>query len=70
MRKTVGKKPEMKFEKQPVPKEELQREFDYALAQQVIKAMLENGLITEEEFVKITRLNRRSFRPALAGIMS
>ena len=70
MRKTVGKKPEMKFEKQPIPQEELQREFDYALAQQVVKAMLESGLITEEECVKITRLNRRSFRPALAGIMS
>ena len=35
MKKTVGKKPEMKFEKQPVLQEELQREFDYALAYSV-----------------------------------
>ncbi|GED68028.1 hypothetical protein BRE01_17300 [Brevibacillus reuszeri] len=49
--------------------EQLQREYDYLLAQQIVKSMLSNGLITEDEWNKITALNRKKFSPALAQIM-
>lgn len=55
--------------KKPVTQEQLQREVDYARAQQILKAMLHNGLISLLEFNKITLLNRQSFSPALAQIM-
>lgn len=62
-------KPEIKFEKKPVSQEQLQREYDYFLAQQILESMLRNALITMDEFNKITSLNRQSFSPALAQIM-
>ena len=49
--------------------EQLQREYDYILAQKLLKSMLENGLITEDEFHKITELNRKTFSPSLAELM-
>lgn len=49
--------------------EELQREFDYYRAEKLLNQMLENGLITEEEFKKIMLLNRETFSPMLAQIM-
>lgn len=56
-------------EKRHVPQEQLQREVDYARAQQILKSMLEKGLISLSEFNKITTLNRKSFSPLLAEIM-
>nr|WP_312059947.1 SHOCT domain-containing protein [Anaerotignum sp.] len=50
--------------------EQLQREYDYILAQKLLKSMLENGLITEDEFHKITLLNRKTFSPSLAELMA
>ena len=58
------------FEKKPIPQEQLQHEYDYFLAQQILKSMLKNRLITEDEFNKITALNRSSFSPILAQLMS
>jgi hypothetical protein len=49
--------------------EELQREFDYYRAEKLLNQMLENGLITKEEFKKIMLLNRKTFSPMLAQIM-
>jgi hypothetical protein len=49
--------------------EQLQCEVDYVRAQQILSAMLENGLISLSEFNKITELNRRTFSPLLAEIM-
>lgn len=62
---------------QPIPtvvikkftKEELQREYDYFLAQKKLESMLAEGLITRGEFDQITVLNRRAFSPYLAEIM-
>ena len=48
---------------------ELQKEYNYVLAQQITKRLLAKGLITEAEFNKITAKNRESFSPVLAGIM-
>lgn len=64
-------------ENQPLPShgvkkftdEELQREYSYYLAQKLLTAMLEKGMISVDEFNKITALNRKSFSPLLAGIM-
>lgn len=49
--------------------EELQREYDYILAQKILKSILEKGLISVDEFNKITELNRQTFSPYLARIM-
>lgn len=49
--------------------EEMQREYDYIRAEQMTKKLLDKGLITEEEFDKITALNRKSFSPFLSEIM-
>ena len=46
-----------------------QNEYNYTLAQQIIKSLLVQGLITEAEFNKITAKNRESFSPLLGRIM-
>ncbi len=48
---------------------DLQNEYNYILAEKIVKNMLENNLITIDEFNKITALNRKSFSPFLAEIM-
>ncbi len=57
-------------EKRPVPQEQMQREVDYVRAQQILTAMMNCGLISLSEFNKITALNRKTFSPLLAEIMS
>lgn len=47
----------------------LQHEFDYYIAQKLLKSLLDEGLISEGEFNKITEKNRKSFSPYLAEIM-
>lgn len=69
MTNVTAEKPEIIYEKTPVPQEQLQHEYDYFLAQQILEAMLKYDLITVDEFNKITTLNRQSFSPALAHIM-
>lgn len=69
MRIVSNEKPEINYEKQPVSQEQLQNEYDYLLAQQILESMLKKDLITVDEFNKITLLNRKSFSPALAQIM-
>jgi len=69
MAKVTDGKPEINYEKKPVSPDQLQREYDYFLAQQILESMLKNNLITSDEFNKITALNRQSFSPALAEIM-
>ena len=49
--------------------EELQQEFNYILAQQMLKRMLNNGMISVDEFNKITEKNRQIFSPHLSRIM-
>ena len=50
--------------------EQLQREFNYLMAEKLLKKMQEKGLITEGELQKINALNRQTFSPSLAKIMS
>lgn len=49
--------------------ETLQREYDYYMAQKLLKKLLGVGLISEGEFNKITEKNRQTFSPYLAEIM-
>jgi hypothetical protein len=49
--------------------EQLQHEFDYIRAQQILDELLKKGLISLSEFDDITTRNRESFSPAYAQIM-
>lgn len=49
--------------------EELQQEYDYYMAQKLLKSLLDAGLISAGEFNKITVKNCRTFSPQLAEIM-
>ena len=53
----------------PITEEQMQADFDYYLAQKMLGRMLEKGLITDDEFNKITAVNRKKFSPYLAAIM-
>ncbi|ROR28090.1 hypothetical protein EDD66_10528 [Mobilisporobacter senegalensis] len=53
-----------------ISNEQLQREFDYWRAENILRKMHSKGLISEVEFTKIIALNRRSFSPMYAQIMS
>ena len=62
------------FQNQTVEKKrftdaELQKEFDYYIAQKLLKKLREADLISEGELDKITAKNRQSFSPYLARIM-
>ena len=50
-------------------KEELQQEFNYILSQQMLKKMIDKGMISADEFNKITEKNRQIFSPHLSRIM-
>lgn len=55
-----------------VPKptnEEMQNEYDYFLAEQLTKKLLDKGLITDDEFEKIMVKNRETFSPYISKIM-
>ena len=53
----------------PSLEEQMQNEYNYVLARQITKRLLEAGLITKDEFTKITAKNRESFSPLLVRIM-
>ena len=50
-------------------KEAMQEDFDYMMAQKMTQALLENGLITNDEFDKITAKNKERFFPFMAELM-
>lgn len=52
-----------------VSSEQLQDEFDYIMAQQILKTMLEKSLISLAEFNKVSALNLEKFSPELTSIM-
>ena len=49
--------------------EEVQRDYDYFMAQKAAELLLENKLISLSEFHKLTELNRKTFYPYLAKLM-
>ncbi|WP_084281383.1 SHOCT domain-containing protein [Alkaliphilus transvaalensis] len=60
---------EGKVKLKAISTEQLQREFDYLMAEKLLRKMQEKGLITEGELQKINELNRQTFSPSLAKIM-
>lgn len=48
--------------------EELQNEYNYILAEKFTKKLLEKGLISADEFDKITKKNQEIFSPLFAQI--
>ncbi len=56
-------------EPRKVTKENMQKDFDYEMAQILTKLLLNNGLINEGEFIEIDRLNKKNFTPLYADIM-
>lgn len=52
-----------------ITQEELQCEFDYYRAQQTLETMFMLGMISVDEFHKISALNRKTFSPFLSEIM-
>lgn len=52
-----------------ITEEQLRCDCKYFMAQKMLKAMLDKGLISTDEFNKITEKNRKTFSPYLAEIM-
>ena len=55
-----------------VPKptnEEMQNEYDYLLAEQLTRKLLDKGFITDDEFPRIMARNRRSFSPFISKVI-
>ena len=48
--------------------EELQKEFDFILAERIVRKMAEKGLISDDELHKISEKNRLIFSPYLCEI--
>lgn len=55
--------------KYQITEEQMRKDYYYSLAQKVIKTMLDKGLISDDEFNKITKKIRQTFSPYLAEIM-
>jgi len=49
--------------------EELERDYGFQMAQQMLTAMLAAEIISQNEFNEITYLNRASFQPYLVELM-
>ena len=52
-----------------VDHEEIIRDVNYHQAQKVAQSMLDRGLISLDEFNKLTQINRDTFSPFLVEIM-
>ena len=50
--------------------EQLQNELNYTMSVNIIQKMLDKGLVSTDEYRKIDMLNRESFKPNLASLMS
>ena len=67
--KTTDIASHLKLEPTPITDIQLQRDYDYFRAQEVVKSMLDSGLISLLEFNKLTLLNRQTFSPLYVEIM-
>ena len=52
-----------------IKSDEIQRDFDYYMAQRIAEKLKSEGLISIDEFNKLTALNRRTFLPMNAEIL-
>ena len=52
-----------------ITQEELQCEYDFYIAQKTLETMFMFGMISVDEFHKISAVNRKTFSPFLSEIM-
>lgn len=52
-----------------ITEEQVYKDYDYFMAQKIAKAMLDKGMISIDEFNKISEKNRETFSPYLVAIM-
>lgn len=52
-----------------ITQEELQREYDFYMAQKTLETMFMCGMISVDEFHKISAVNCKTFSPFLSEIM-
>lgn len=57
-----------KPDKKQFTQEELQQEFNFILAEKIVRKMAKKGLITDDELHKISEKNRLIFSPYLSEI--
>lgn len=62
--------PTIKGKTDQMTTEELQKEYDFHIAESIVKMLYKEGKITADELYKISVLNREKFAPRLAEIMS
>lgn len=53
----------------PITEEQLQKEYDFYIAESIVGMLYKEGRITQDELLKISALNRQKFSPKLAVIM-
>ena len=56
--------------KPALSEEDLQKEYDFYMAEKLSKILLDNGLLTEEECIRLSVKNRETFSPYLCSIMA
>ncbi|WP_353095733.1 SHOCT domain-containing protein [Tissierella praeacuta] len=49
-------------------KEQLSKEVEYKMALKLLKILLNRGMITDEEYLRIDELNRQTFSPELREV--
>lgn len=62
--------PTVKGKTEQMTTEELQKEYDFHIADGIVKMLYKEGKITADELHKLSILNREKFSPRLAEIMS
>ena len=60
----------LKGKTEQMTEEELQKEYDFHIADSIVGMLYKEGKITQDELHKISALNREKFSPRLAKIMS
>lgn len=48
--------------------EQTAKEVEYKMALKLLKILLSRGIITDEEYVEIDKLNRQTFSPELSKV--
>jgi hypothetical protein len=51
-----------------VTSEQLQRERDYGISMSIVKAMLNKGILTPQEYKKIDTIMTKKYEPILGGL--
>jgi len=59
----------LQAESKSISQEQLQHEVDYIRAQHILLSLFHKGLLSADEFSKITAVNRKTFSPVLAAIL-